>query len=50
MLLRKLGKKKPQYEEVPTKEIRIEVLYNDENQCLSFSGASMAAGNYHQDF
>ena len=50
MLLRKSGKKKPQYEEVPTKEIRIEVLYNDECQGLSLSGASVSPSYDHQHF
>lgn len=47
---KKFGHKKPQYEEVPIKEIRTGVLYNDECQGLSLSGAPVSPSNYYQDF
>ncbi len=47
---KKFGHKKPQYEEVPTKEICIGVMYNDESQGLSLPGASVSPGHYHQNF
>jgi|GEM_PF-4795652 hypothetical protein len=42
--------KKPQYEEVPTKEIRIGVDYNDESQGLCLSGPPVSPGYDHQHF